>query len=77
MKIKIKLDKNQTPEDADNRLYKAMSLHANGDAHDDDFDDPVMQQLLDDLSLKFQAMMRETMDEIHEELDLEHHDDYF
>ena len=76
MKIKIQLDKNQTPEEADNSLFKALSLHANGDAHEDKFDDPVMQDLLDDLERKFAEMLSGTMAEIHNELDMEHTDDY-
>ena len=51
-----------------------LSLHANGDAH---LDDPVMQDLLDDLERKFSEMLSGTMAEIHNELDMEHTDDYF
>ena len=77
MRIKIKLDKGQSPEDADNELFKAMSLHANGDAHEDEFDDPVMQEYIDDLKRKFSMMLEQAMDEIHTKLDLEHGNDYF
>ena len=77
MRIKIQLDKYQTPEDADNELFKAMSIHANGDAHEDEFDDPVMQQYIDDLKVKFSMMLEQAMLEIHNELDSEHGNDYF
>ena len=77
MKIKIKLDKYQTPEDADNELFKAMTIHANGDAHEDEFDDPVMEEYVTDLRTKFSRMLEQAMHEIHEKLDLEHGNDYF
>ena len=77
MRIKIKLDKGQSPEDADNELFKAMSLHANGDAHESEFDDPVMQEYIEDLTRKFSMMLERAMDDIHAKLDSEHGNDYF
>lgn len=66
-KVKILLEKGETPADADEALLKALAHHATGDAHDEDvFDDPAMMhmaQRLEEIHTKIQAdMLREISD---------------
>jgi hypothetical protein len=46
MKVKILLEQGETIADADQALFKALSHHASGDAHDGEaFEDPAMVHL--------------------------------
>lgn len=47
-KVKIFLDKNETIEDAEELLKKALELHSTGDIHvDESWDDPAMVDVQD------------------------------
>ena len=45
MKIKIELDKNQSREEAEEILYKALNSQRTGAQHSEEFQDPVMNEL--------------------------------
>lgn len=44
--VKIELKKGETPEQAEELLFKAISSQRNGDTHAEDFSDPAMADLL-------------------------------
>lgn len=70
-KVKIILEKGETPEQAEDLLYKAFEAKRNGDAHEEDFSDPAMSDALSRM-LKIQednyeAMLQEIIQALDEE----------
>ena len=74
MKIKVSLDKKQTPIEAEEQLYKALRSQRLGDAHksEDRFIDPAMQDLAILMKTKYKIMYDEMLQEIFRELDDEY-----
>jgi len=69
MKVKIQLNKNQTIEDAEELLFKALDLHRSGDIHLlESFDDPAMIDVSQRMEKIYEDIYKDMMDEIIEAL---------
>lgn len=69
MKVKIELDRNQTHEEAEESLYKALSSQRDGKSHSEDrFPDPAMEHqakiMIELYSLFLQKMNAEIIAEL-------------
>ena len=71
-KIKILLDKNETPEEAEEILYKALNAQRNGDIHTEDFSDPAMVDVVSVMEKFHKYIYVDMMREIQEVLDREY-----
>lgn len=72
-KVKIFLAPNESIEDAEELLRKALNLHANGDVHvEESFDDPAMIDTQNRMENIHKQIYKEMVDEIIEELDKEY-----
>ncbi len=71
-KIKILLDKNETPEEAEEILYKALNAQRNGDIHTEDFSDPAMVDVVSVMEKFHKDIYVDMMREIQEVLDREY-----
>ncbi len=72
-KIKIFLEKGETPESADLALLKALNLHVSGDIHlDEDFADPAMTSAVDKLEELYKNVSQKMMAEIMSAIDGEY-----
>ncbi len=71
-RVKIYLGKNETAEQAEELLHKALSSQRNGDAHSDDFQDPVVRDVVDIAADAHEKMYQEMLREIADELDKEY-----
>jgi hypothetical protein len=70
MKIKIILDKNETKEDADAALLKALDLHRDGEVHlDASFEDAAMVDTEQRLRDTHDKIYQEMLEEINEALE--------
>lgn len=68
--IKIILKKDETIEEVDNLLFKALDMHASGDVHlEESFDDPAMVSTFDKLSDEQKKIYLEMLEEIYMEID--------
>jgi hypothetical protein len=68
--IKIILKKDETIEQVDNLLFKALDLHASGDVHlEESFDDPAMISTFDQLEKTQKQIYMEMLEEIFMEID--------
>lgn len=76
-KIKVYLEKNETPEEADDLLYKALEHHRSGEQHTEGFTDPAMQDLAQKLEGKYADLYQQMLREIEEELDKEYDNGIF
>jgi len=70
-KVKIILEKGETPEQAEELLLKAFEAKSNGDIHSEDFSDPAMSNALARM-LKihednYEAMLQEILQALDEE----------
>lgn len=64
-KVKIFLDKDETIEDAENQLQKALEFHSSGKAHvDDEFDDAAVEHTLEYMVKKHDEIYSDILDEI-------------
>jgi len=73
-KVKIILDKNQTPKEAEELLFKALESQRTGEIHDEsEFLDPAMTSLENRLmelnKIFIDELIREVLDELEEEND--------
>lgn len=75
--VKIILGKNETMQEAEETLYKALDMHRNGDAHKEDFSDPAMRDVVQRMQSAHDKMYKEMMQEIEEVLDQEYTDGNF
>lgn len=70
-RVKIIVEKGETPDEAEEKLYKAMNSHRTGDLHTEDFSDPAMKDLVQQMQKKHEDlyidMMRDIMDLLDEE----------
>ncbi len=69
MKVKIELDEGQTPDSAEEELYKALNSHRSGDMHSDKFTDPAMEHVSDYMKAVYREHYTLMMNEIMDELD--------
>lgn len=78
MKVKFYLKKDEDKFQAEDKLYKALGIHRNGDIHEDEkFVDPAMNDLENKLALEHKQIYSEMMQEIFDELDKEYTDGNF
>ena len=75
--VKITLEKGETIEQAEEKLYKALDSHRNGDLHTEDFTDPAMKDLIDKMLRMHDQTYQELLQEIFDELDKEYSNDNF
>lgn len=69
-KVKIFVDRNETVEDVEDSLLKAMNHHASGDVHDDDdFPDPAMVDVKDRMIIAHDVMYKNLLREVFEALE--------
>lgn len=74
MKVKIILDKNETVEEAEELLFKALDLHRTGEVHTrESFDDPAMVDIEDRVLKSYSDMHKDMLEEISEALDEEYY----
>lgn len=70
-KVKIILEQGETPEQAEDLLYKAFEAKRNGDAHEEDFSDPAMSDALARMikiqEENYDAMLQEIFQALEEE----------
>lgn len=70
MKIKIILNKNETKEQAEETLIKALNLHKDGDVHiDASYDDAAMVDTENRLKDIHSKIYQDMLDEINETLE--------
>jgi len=74
VEVKINLEEGQTPEQAEEQLYKALRAQRIGDAHgsSDAFLDPAMEHVSDNMKEAYADHFGRMMSEIYIELDQEH-----
>lgn len=69
--IKVILEKGETPEQAENLLFKAFEAQRTGEIHQDEFNDPAMRDLILRMEAKFKeehdAMIQEIIQALEEE----------
>lgn len=70
--IDIKLQKGQTPEEAEELLYKALAFQRSGDIHGDEFLDPVMQDASQKMIKMHEKVWTDSLNEILALLDEEY-----
>lgn len=76
--VKIELDKDETVEQAEDVLFKAVLAQSTGEGHDEEnFSDPAMADLINRLEEQHKLMFSEMVAEINEELDKEYSDGNF
>lgn len=71
MKAKIILEKNETRDEAEEVLLKALESHRTGSSHSEEFPDKTMEHVANKLKNKHQSMFREMLREIDQLLDEE------
>jgi hypothetical protein len=72
-KVKIFLDENETIQDAEESIFKALNHHSSGDVHSHhQFQDPGMQSIADRMEDIHSKIYQDMMNEIFEELDKEY-----
>ena len=71
-KIQIFLDKDETPEQAEDLLFKAIESQRNGELHQDEFSDPAMKNALDRMEKIYKDNYAELLQEIMQALDEEY-----
>lgn len=75
--VKIILDKDETQEEAENMLLKALTSHVNGDIHvKESFEDPAMIDAWNRLSKLHDDVYKDMIAEINDALDSEYQDGY-
>jgi len=72
MKIKIGLRKGQTPEEAEEELFKALSEQRSGNSHSEEFDDPIMEAIAQKIIEKHSQIWEASLEEINQLLDEEY-----
>lgn len=72
MKVKIVLAKNQSIEDAEEELLKALNFKRSGEIHGDEFSDEVMEEAAQEMIKAHEDILKQTLDEINQVLDEEY-----
>lgn len=72
-RIKIFVEDGETVESVENDLFKAISHHISGDAHNgESFEDPAMASVAEKMISAHDQMYKDMIKEINEELEKEH-----
>lgn len=71
MKVKIILEGDETQDEAQELLVKALEAQTSGETHVDEFEDPVMKMAADELKEAYAQLMRQMVGEIEELIELE------
>lgn len=71
LKIKIERPAGMSQEEAENALYKALSMPREGNAHQDSFQDPAMQDVANTMEQLHSQISEDMLEEILTELDKE------
>lgn len=68
--VKIFLDKDETVEDVESDLFKALNHHISGDVHTEDkFEDPAVQHTAETMQETHKKIYQDILNEIFTELD--------
>lgn len=70
--VKIELRKGETPEQAEDLLFKAFEAQRNGDTHGEEFNDPAMADLLNRVLKINEEQYALMLQEINEALEQEY-----
>lgn len=73
-KVRIIPGKDETIEQAEEKLYKALNSHRTGEIHTEDFTDPAMKDLVETMTDAHTKAYNELLQEIFEILDKEYSD---
>lgn len=76
-RVKIILGKDETMQEAEESLFKALNSHRNGEVHKEDFSDPAMRDVVARMQSAHDEIYAELMREIEEVLDQEYTDGNF
>lgn len=76
MKVKILLEPGESREDVKELLFKALESQQPTEAHEDNFEDPVMEAAAEEMKQAYVQLNREMIQEIEELLDRDVGDDY-
>lgn len=69
-RVKIFVDKNETVEEVEDSLFKALNIRTTGENHDSDsFDDPAMRDIAARMKAIHDKIYHEILQEIFVELD--------
>ncbi len=69
-KVKIFLDKDETMQEAEESLFKALNHHSSGDVHEEEsFADPAMTDLFNKLQQLHKTIYAEMLMDINDVLD--------
>lgn len=72
-KVKILLEKSETPEQAEDLIFKAFESQRNGETHNEEFNDPAMVDLINRMQMLHESEYELMMQEIAAVIDEEHH----
>lgn len=71
LKIKIERPEGMTQEEAEELIYKALSMPRQGEAHQEEFQDPAMQNVVDIMVKLHKNIAKDIATEIFAQLDKE------
>lgn len=77
LNVKIGLEENQTPDEAEEILFKAFQAQRDGSLHEGKFHDPAIEHLVSTMIKMHEAEYVEMLREISEALDKEYTPDGF
>jgi len=72
MKVKITTDKGQSREEAEELLYKALDSHRKGAQHSESFQDPVMDELFEEMKRNYGDIYDSMLSDIFDVIEKEH-----
>ena len=70
-RIEIHLESDETPEEAEEQLYKSLHAQRTGELHKEDFHQPAARAVVSKLSRQHAKMLKSMMKDIEEVLDRE------
>lgn len=73
--VRVELQGHETPEEAEETLFKALSAQRDGSIHREEFRDPAMRDLLARMQKIHADQFKALLQEIFEILEEEHQDD--
>lgn len=73
--VKIELQPGETPDEAENLLFKAFEAQRNGDIHGEEYHDPAMRDTFNRMQEVFKREQTAMLEEIFRALDEEHQSD--
>ena len=75
-KVKVIVEKGESLDQAEEKLYKALNSQRTGDFHTEEHDDPAMRSLVLKMKDAHAEIYAEMMQEIFEELDKEYNGNF-